>query len=109
MIQASLSMDFTAENVDSALLTLRSLVERIRAEAGCISCSVYVDTEMENRIIFSQKWRSDEALQRHLRSEEYQQVLLIMEMATTRPEIRFDTISETSGVEVIEKARTTKK
>ena len=60
---------------------------------------------MENQIIFSQVWRSENDLQRHLRSDEYKKVLLVMEMACARPEIRFDNIISTSGVETIEKAR----
>jgi len=108
MIHASLRMDFAPDKVDEALHILRSIVEPTRAEAGCLSCSVYQDMEMENQIVFAEKWRSEEDLQRHLRSEEYQKVLLVMEMALTRPEIIFDTITSTSGVETIEKARTIK-
>ena len=108
MIHMSLRMEFTPDKVDEALQILRSIVEPTRAEVGCIDCSVYQDTEMENQILFIQKWRSEEFLQRHLRSEEYQKVLLVMEMALSPPEIIFDTIASTSGVETIEKARTGK-
>ena len=59
--------------------------------------------------MFEEKWRSDEDLQRHIRSECYQKVLLVMEMAVRPPEIRFDTITDTSGVEIIEKARIRKR
>jgi quinol monooxygenase YgiN len=36
-------------------------------------------------------WMSDEDVQRHLRSERYRKVLLVVEMAAEPPEIRFDT------------------
>lgn len=104
MIQACLRMDFSPEKAEAALGTLRSILERTRVQAGCLSCSVYLDSEIENRIIFSQEWRNEEDLQNHLRSDEYRQVLLIMETAITPPEIRFDTMINSSGVEVIEKA-----
>ena len=109
MIQATLKMDFTPQAIDEALQILRSIIERIRAEAGCISCSVYQDTENEHQVVFEEKWRSDENLQRHLRSEGYHRVLLVMEMAITPPEIRFDNITESSGVEIIEEARAKKR
>ena len=108
MIQASVRMDMALENLDEALQILNSIVERIRAETGCVSCSVYQDTEMDNLIVFIEEWRNEADLQHHLRSEEYQKVLLVMEMARTRPEIRFNTIHRTNGVEYIEKARTLK-
>jgi quinol monooxygenase YgiN len=108
MIQATLRMDFTPQKINEALLILRSIVERTRAEAGCISCSVYQDADNEKLVVFETKWRNDEYLQRHLRSEGYQKVLLVMEMAITPPEVRFDTIMGSSGVEMIEEARSKK-
>ena len=47
----------------------------------------------------------EEDLDLHLRSEEYRNLLLVLEMALKQPEIRFDTISNTTGIETIEKAR----
>ena len=108
MIHTSLRMDFTPDKFEEALQILHSIIEPTRAEVGCIDCSVYQDTGHENQILFIQKWRSEKFLQRHLRSDEYQKVLLVMDMALTPPEIVFDTISSTSGVETIEKARTSK-
>lgn len=108
MIQAMIKVEFSLDRVDDALRILGSLLERIRAEAGCISCSVYHDMEKEQGIVFTEEWRSEEDLQRHLRSDQYQEILLVMEMAVARPEIRFNTITSSNGVEIIEKARTGK-
>jgi hypothetical protein len=52
-----------------------------------------------------QLWSNEEDLERYLRSDEYRQVLLVLEMAMKQPEIRFDTISSSTGIETIEKAR----
>jgi len=109
MIHAIVRMDMATDKLNEALQILHSIVEQTRAEAGCVSFSVYQDTEIENQIVFAQEWRNEEDLQRHLRSEEYQKVLLVMEMARTPPEIRFDTINKTFGIEYIEKARMTKR
>ena len=109
MIQAKLKINIAPRKIDEALQILRAIVERTRAETGCIGCSVYHDTENENLIVFEEKWMSDGDLQRHLRSEDYQKVLLLMEMAITQPEIRFDTITSSGGVEIIEEARGIKK
>lgn len=106
MIQATIKMSFSPKKMDETLNILRSIVERTRAESGCISCSVYLDTEDKNTVIFEEKWRGNEDMQRYLRSAEYHKVLLVMEMANEKPEVRFDTITDSSGVETIEKART---
>lgn len=104
MIQAMLKMDIEPQKMDEALQILHSIIERIRAETGCLSCSVYQDTENEHLIVFEEKWRNNDDLQRHLRSEGYQRVLLVMEMAKSFPEIRFNTITDSGGVEIIEAA-----
>ncbi len=105
MIQATLRMNFSAQKIDEALHILRSIIERTRAEAGCISCSVFQDKENELWVVYEEKWMNDEGMQRHLCSEDYKKVLLVMEMAMTAPEIRFDTINSTRGIETIEEAR----
>ena len=50
-------------------------------------------------------WENDADIRHHLGSEAYRQILLVIEMAEEPPEIRFETIAGTSGVETIEKAR----
>jgi quinol monooxygenase YgiN len=105
MIQATLRMDFAPSKIAEARQILSSIVERTRVNAGCISCCAYQDVDNKNLIVFEEKWRSDQDLQRHLRSEEYRKVLLVMEMAIIPPEIRFDTITDSGGVEIIEEAR----
>jgi quinol monooxygenase YgiN len=50
-------------------------------------------------------WRSKEEHESHLRSDEYRNVLLVVEMAHEKPEISFSEFSGSTGVETIEKAR----
>ena len=48
---------------------------------------------MKQVLVLEEVWRSEEDLDLHLRSEEYRNLLLVLEMALEQPEIRFDTIS----------------
>ena len=50
-------------------------------------------------------WQEDEDIKRHLRSDNYKKILLVIEMAAEPPEIRFNNIAHSTGVETIEKAR----
>jgi quinol monooxygenase YgiN len=61
--------------------------------------------EEDNVLLFEQLWSNEAELERHLRSDDYRQVLLVLEMAMKQPEIRFDTILSSTGIETIEKAR----
>jgi len=109
MVQAIVRMVMPAEKVDEALQILHSIAERTRVEAGCFDCWVYRDIEDEKVIIFEQVWRSEKEMLRHLGSEEYRNVLLVMEMCSEQPVVRFDTITGSTGVETIEAARSAKK
>jgi hypothetical protein len=53
----------------------------------------------------SEVWRAEEDLDLHIRSDEYRNLLMVLEMALEQPEIRFDTISSSTGIETIEKIR----
>lgn len=48
-------------------------------------------------------WNDKEDLNRHLRSDEYRKLLMLMETAYGPPEIRFHTIVDTTGIETIKK------
>ena len=73
--------------------------------AGCFGCHIYEDLQKKNTILFFNIWRNGEDLDQHLRSDEYLNTLLVMEMAEKEPVIRFDTISGSTGLETVEKAR----
>ena len=91
---------------EEAFAILRSMAERTRVESGCISCRIYRDAQEDHSIMLEEIWKNEEDLNRHLRSDEYRNVLLVMEMSVKQPEIRFEAISSVTGMETIEKART---
>lgn len=105
MIQATIRMTMPPKKRDEALKILRSTAGWNRINPGCLSSRIYDDVQEDNVLVFEEMWRNEEDLEYHLRSDEYQKVLLVVEMALKRPEIRFDTISSSTGIETIEKAR----
>jgi quinol monooxygenase YgiN len=105
MIQVLVRMVLVPEKQRDALQILRSVAERTRAELGCIRCSVYQDSDEQHGILYEEVWRSEDEMQIHLRSQEYRNLLLVLEMALKPPEITFNKIISTSGVEIIEKVR----
>ncbi|HVN23552.1 MAG TPA: antibiotic biosynthesis monooxygenase [Syntrophorhabdales bacterium] len=109
VVQATVRMVIATDKIDEALHILHSIAERTRVEVGCFDCCVHRDTQDERVIIFEQAWKTEDAMLRHLGSEEYRNVLLVMEMCSEQPEIRFDTIAGSTGVETIEAARRDKK
>ena len=105
MIRSFIRMRIPLKKQSEALEILGPMTEQIQFEAGCISCRLYRGLDDEGVIMLEELWMSDADLQRHLRSDKYRKILLAVEMAAEPPEIRFDTIAHSSGVETIEKAR----
>ena len=105
MVHATIRMLIPSKRRGEVLEILSSVVERCRFDPGCISCRLYQSVEARDVIMLEEFWRDEEDLERHLRSDEYRRVLLVVEMAREAPEIRFNTISRSTGVETIEKAR----
>ncbi len=105
MICSTVRMALPVEKLSEALGILGPMAERIGVDPGCLGCHVYMDALDKNVVMFEQFWRSEEDLTRHLRSSDYQSVLILMEMALAQPEVRFDAISRTTGLETIQLAR----
>ena len=106
MVYATARMTIPLKKLDEALEILCSVVERIRFDPGCLSCNVYRDLDSENAVMIEEIWNDEKDLASHLRSSEYQRILLVAEMASVPPEIKFYSILNATGIETIEKART---
>jgi quinol monooxygenase YgiN len=105
MVHSTIRMIIPAKKRDDALKILRSMAEQCRDDPGCLSCHIYEDLQEKNVLMIEEIWRAGEDLDLHIRSEEYRNLLLVMEVAPKQPEIRFDIISSSTGIETIEKAR----
>jgi quinol monooxygenase YgiN len=52
-----------------------------------------------------ERWESQAALEAHLRSEMYGRILGALELSGGRPDIRFEHVSASEGIELIERQR----
>lgn len=105
MIRSAIRMIIPLEKQKEALEIIGAMIEEIQFEAGCISCRLYRCVKDQRAIMLEEFWSCEEDVRRHLRSKKFGRILLVMEMALEFPEIRFDTVSESSGVETIENVR----
>jgi quinol monooxygenase YgiN len=105
MIHSIVRMLLPAAQLSEVTGILGPMVERTRAEIGCLSCHLYRDALEANVLLLEESWESEAGLKSRLRSQDYRQLLLIMELAKVPPEVRFDTVSNSTGIETIEQAR----
>ncbi|KJS29140.1 MAG: hypothetical protein VR64_21595 [Desulfatitalea sp. BRH_c12] len=88
-----------------ALQILESVRAQTQSDSGCIHCVLYRGVDDVRAIMLDELWAEEDNLIRHLRSELFKRVLLAIEMAEEPPEVRFEKIKQTSGIEIIKKAR----
>ena len=105
MILSTIRMAIPAEKHNDALRILRSIAAQSRDDSGCLSCHIYRDIEDSNILMLQGSWETEENLNFHVRSSEYRNLLLVMEMSLEQPGVRFETISDSTGIENIEKIR----
>lgn len=105
MVLATIRMNIPRKKRDEAVKILKSVAQQCQFYPGCLGCHLYDDLQEAQVILYEEMWKNEEDLERHLRSERYRDVLLVMEMALRHPEVRFNTVSTSTGFETIEKAR----
>ena len=76
-------------------------------ESGCISCRILQDGSDVNAFCYEAQWKSPDDLLRHLRSEHYRRLLILMDIGSEPPLVEFHTVAETRGLDFIEFARNT--
>jgi quinol monooxygenase YgiN len=105
MILATLRMIIPSDKKHDVMDFLRFLGEQTRCMSGCLSFRIYHEDKEDDFLMVEEFWNSQEDLDRHLQSDNYRHMLLLAETASHPPEIKFQTITESYGLEIVERAR----
>jgi quinol monooxygenase YgiN len=97
-VLATILMRISPKKRKEALGIIASMIERIRLEEGCLSCRLFQEVIKGKNLMLQELWANETSFQRHLRSDEFRHVLLVVEMANAPPEIRFDRIAHSSDI-----------
>jgi quinol monooxygenase YgiN len=105
MIRANIRILLSIGQQKGVMEILGRYAERTRFLAGCLSCRLYHDMLDPKAIMLEEIWDDESALNRHLGSDSFRDILLVIEMASAAPEVSFIQFSESSGLERIERVR----
>lgn len=84
---------------------LESLRAAIAPQGECLECLITVAADEGGAICYTERWRSREALERHLGSPLYSRVFEAMELSRQPPKVEFFQVQEAGGLEMVAKAR----
>jgi quinol monooxygenase YgiN len=84
---------------------LTALAGPTEAESGCISCRILQESRDPHRFCYEAQWKAQEDLLRHVRSEHYKRLLVLMDLGVEPPLIEFHTVTDTKGLDLVESIR----
>jgi quinol monooxygenase YgiN len=102
LILATLKMIVQPERRSDLLKTMRGMLEPARVERGCLSYHLYEDVEDRNAFVLLEAWETQEDIENHIRTDNQRQLLALMDILSEQPEVRFNTVSRTAGMDLIE-------
>src|SRR5512141_2407929 len=84
------------------LKTMKGMLEPARVERGCLSYRLYADVEDRNAFVLVEEWATQKDLERHISQNSQRRLLALMDLLSEQPELRFNTVSHTAGMDLIE-------
>jgi quinol monooxygenase YgiN len=85
--------------------SFRALIGPTLAEPGCLDCHLYSEMYYSKHLILVTRWRDRADIERYIRSDKFRTILSLIDASSERPEVRFDHISETHGIDYIKAVR----
>jgi quinol monooxygenase YgiN len=84
---------------------LASLVGPTHVQRGCLGCRLFQNWQEPDELLIEATWETEEDLVRHLQSDTYKRLLLLMELSSAPPVLKFCTVDSVSGLELVKRAR----
>ena len=102
MTLVTLRMTVRPEKRNDVIEAMRGMLEPTRVERGCLSYRLYEEVGNGNALILVEEWETQEDLERHLRTDNQRRLLELMDLSSEQPELRFNTVSHTAEMGLIE-------
>jgi quinol monooxygenase YgiN len=101
MVLATLRMIVRPNRRSDLLEAMRGMLEPARVERGCLSYRLYEDVDNRNALVLLEEWETQEDLERHISKNNQRRLLALMDLLSEQPELRYNTVSHTVGMDLI--------
>jgi quinol monooxygenase YgiN len=88
---------------------LQAVQDQNQLKTSCLDCEIFTPCLEGNWILYLDQWSSKEEIYRHIQSPTFHWMLSAMELASEQPEISFHEVTDTHGMELIERLRLTQR
>lgn len=106
MVRLSLTLNESDRSSHDLGDALRSVARATRLDAGCLGCHVRLEDDGETCLVhYEETWMSEPDMRRRVGSDRFTSVLAIMERAREVPDLRFDFVTTTRGLDYVAEVR----
>lgn len=105
MVIEIVSIRTSPEKREEMRRALTSLSGPTETEPGCLSSELFQDLSDANMFRIEFRWKTQTHLIRHIRSDAYKKLLLLVELGAEAPKVEFYMVSELEGLDLVEAAR----
>ena len=105
MIIMSLNFSVSTLMKKDVINIFDSLAGSISVKPGCKKVNLYSNINNDDDFLLILEWNSQGEMEKHIRSEDFRKIMVLMDLSNEAPIIRFNTVSSTMGFELIEKIR----
>jgi quinol monooxygenase YgiN len=103
MVRLIVSLTARTPSAENLLDALRYISTTTRLEDGCLGCSVWAGPD--STLHYVEEWDTEDTMRRRVRSDRFTSVLAVIESASEPPEVRFDFVTRTRGLDYVAEIR----
>jgi hypothetical protein len=103
VVRLTVSGAASRRHTTDLLAALRYISTATRLEDGCLGCSVW--TGPESILHYVAEWATENDMRRWVRSDRFTSVLSVLESAHEPPDVRFDFVKHTRGLDYVAEVR----
>jgi quinol monooxygenase YgiN len=93
----------TARAANDLLGALRFLITATRLEQGCHGCFAWADPDLTVRYV--EEWLHEDDVRKRVRSDRFTSLLGVLESVPDPPEVQFEFVTRTRGLDYVEELR----
>jgi quinol monooxygenase YgiN len=105
LIIESLRIVVRAAKREELRRALAAWIGPTQVQPGCMNCRILQEDNEPRSFFYEAQWKTPDDLLRHLRSEHYKRLLVLMDLGEEPPVVEFHTVTETKGLDLIQLAR----
>jgi hypothetical protein len=106
MVRLSLTLNGSERTSRDLGDALRSLAMATRLDRACLGCHVWLEDDGETSLVhYDEAWASEPDMRRRVRSDRFRSLLALIESSREAPDVRFDFVTTTRGLDYVAEVR----